>query len=120
MKFSERYELTKEQSELDFVDITIGRDIPLFIDPYIFSLSDSDWDLDCHQHVISFFQSAIDYIRTGEKESAKSILNGLSEPNETHLGLSIGRPSGRGVSGKQALDIYNALVNSEAVRTDKP
>jgi len=42
------------------------------------------------------------------------LLNGLSEPNETHLGLSSGRPQGRGVSGKQAFDLYRHLTRSRA------
>lgn len=45
------------------------------------------------------------------------MLNGLSEPNETCLGLSQGRPAGRGVGGRQALDLYESLAESQAAQT---
>jgi hypothetical protein len=38
-------------------------------------------------------------------------------PNETRLGKSQGKPQGRGVSGKQQLDLYEALADSEAAKT---
>jgi hypothetical protein len=53
----------------------------------------------------------------GRDRDGQLLLNNLSEPNETHLGLSSGRPQGRGVSGKQAFDLYESLKHSQAART---
>lgn len=64
----------------------------------------------------TFFQTALDHIRAGRHDDAQALLNGLSEPNETCLGLSKGRPAGNGVSGKQALDLYNSLADSQAAQ----
>jgi len=45
------------------------------------------------------------------------MLNNLSEPNETRLGVSKGLPQGRGVSGKQAHDLYSSIASSKATRS---
>ncbi|MBN9061661.1 MAG: hypothetical protein J0H41_04370, partial [Rhizobiales bacterium] len=116
-RFSKIFKIDLEQAELDFVDITPDRDTPLFIDPFAISLRDDAWSETCHQHISHFFQSALDYIKSGEMEKARVMLNGLSEPNETCLGVSRGKPSGRGVSGKQALDLYDSLARSQAARS---
>lgn len=34
MKISEIYNLQKSQAELDFVDIDVTKDLPLFVDPF--------------------------------------------------------------------------------------
>jgi hypothetical protein len=117
MKFSEVFGLNWEQPELDFVDIDLTTDIPLYLDPFAICSRDDHWSRLCSEHIHNFFQTAIDLIRSGQEANAKHILNGLSEPNETHLGLSTGVSQGRGVSGKQAIDLYEALSQSNAAQT---
>lgn len=117
MRFSEIFEIELEQPQLDFVDITPDRDTPLFIDPFAISLKGDAWSELCHQHINHFFQTALDHIRAGRHAQARLLLNGLSEPNETCLGLSRGAPAGRGVAGKQALDLYESLAASQAAQT---
>ena len=117
MKFSEHFGLHREQPELDFVDIDTSTDMPLFIDPYTLSQREDNWSKECTQDITSFFQTAVDAIRNNNHARARALLNNLSEPNETCLGLSRGRPLGRGVSGKQATDLYEKLAESQAVQT---
>jgi hypothetical protein len=117
MKFSGHFRLRQSQAELDFVDITIDEDTPLFVDPSTFGDREDEWSARCHNLVVSFFQSAIDAIRTGHNDRAIALLNNLSEPNETCLGFSSARPSGRGVGGQQAADLHQRLAASRAVRT---
>ena len=117
MKFSEHFGLRREQPELDFVDIDPSTDTPLFIDPYALSRGEDSWSKECAQDITSFFQTAVDAIRGSNHARARNLLNNLSEPNETCLGLSRGRPRGRGVSGKQAIDLYERLAGSQAVQT---
>ena len=93
---------------MDFVDISPDIDTPLFIDPFAISLKNDSWSEACHQHIFHFFQTALECVRAGKEEEARKLLNGLTEPNETCLGLSKGTPAGRGVSGKQALDLYES------------
>ncbi len=116
-KFSEHFSLDTTQAQLDFVDIDPNKDTPLFIDPFAISIRDDAWSAECHQKIRNFFQSAINYIKNGNESRAKDLLNKLSEPNETCLGLSSGRPAGRGVAGKQAIDLYDNLARSQAARS---
>lgn len=116
-RFSEIYGLGLDQPQLDFVDITPETDTALFIDPFAISLKEDQWSQKCNQHIVHFFETALGYVRAGNEVAAKQLLNGLSEPNETCLGLSRGQPAGRGVSGKQALDLYESLAQSQAAKS---
>jgi hypothetical protein len=48
-----------------------------------------------------------------------ALLGNLREPNETRLGHSQGKPSGRGWGPKQALQLYEQLSRSKAVQSGK-
>lgn len=115
--FSQFFRLGKTQSELDFVDVPVDGDIPLFVDPFANSQRLDRWSQECHRALITFFQGVVDKIRSGRYEQAKELLLHLREPNETRLGLSAGRPQGAGIGSFQADLIYEALRDSSAVRT---
>lgn len=71
-KFSEYFNLSKSQFELDFVDVSINSgDTPLFIDPYAISKRTDFWSIDCHNLVVGFFQNVIDKIKQGDEAGAK-------------------------------------------------
>jgi hypothetical protein len=42
MKFSEAFGLNKIQAELDFVDIEVDGDTPLYVDPFALSIRKDD------------------------------------------------------------------------------
>lgn len=115
IRFSEYFELNKNQAELDFVDIFVNDDIPLYIDPYVFKLRTDDWSVDCNDLIVDFFSTVINAIKNKRSDYAKQLLEQLGEPSETHLGVSRGSTSGKGVSGKQANDLYERLSTSKAV-----
>jgi hypothetical protein len=117
MRFSEYFELNKKQNELDFVDVPLDTDIPLFIDPFVLSKREDLFSIEASQTVSSFFQEVVNKIRNGDNSLAQKMLAQLKEPNDTHLGLSTDKSQGKGVSGKQALDLFLALKNSRAVQT---
>ncbi|HVZ12289.1 MAG TPA: hypothetical protein VG965_04640 [Patescibacteria group bacterium] len=117
MRFSQHFGLHKKQFELDFVDIRLDTDIPLFLDPYAISKRADLFSEECNSIIINFFQGIIDDIRSGNHQRAKANLDKLGEPNETHLGLSRNKPQGKGVSGEQSVDIFDALKESRAVQT---
>ena len=62
IRFSEYFELNKSQAELDFVDIFVNDDIPLYIDPYVFKLRADDWSVDCNDLIVDFFSTVINAI----------------------------------------------------------
>ena len=117
MKFSEYFGLNKTQAELDFVDIDISQDLPLFIDPFVMSNQANDWAERCNCCIASFFQTVLDCIRMGKDEEASRLLMKLGEPNETCFGFSSGEPSGRGIGKQQASDLLRNMKKSRAVKT---
>lgn len=116
-RFSEYFELNKFQAELDFVDIFIEDDTQLFIDPYVFKVRDDAWSVECNNLIVDFFNTVVQVIRNKDNTYARTLLEQLNEPKETHLGVSRGSVSGKGVSGKQADDLYLKLRDSKAVKT---
>jgi hypothetical protein len=115
--FTETFGIEKPQSALDFVDVELDTDQPLFIDPLALAQRLDPWSRRSHELVVTFFQGVIDALRAGDEETAESLLLNLQEPNETRLGLSRGRPQGAGIGRGQAQQLYEALDASTAVQT---
>lgn len=117
MKISEIYNLNKTQNELDFVDIDIEKDKAVFIDPFFLSTKKQPWCIDATRIIKSFFQHAIDLIKSDNIDEARSIFIHLNEINETCLGLSKTKPRGRGIAGGDAEKIFDSILESRAVET---
>ena len=116
-KFSEIYNINKAQAELDFVDISVETDTPLYVDPYALTTRDDNWSIQCHEQVVSFFQSVLLSVKNKDSRTGIQLLSHLNEPEETHLGVSKEGNSGRGIGGQQASDLYEALSRSKAAST---
>jgi hypothetical protein len=116
-RFSNHFEINKRQSELDFVDVLLNTDIPLYIDPFALSIEEDDLSKECNNLVVGFFQELVDALRAKRFDRAREVLNNLHEPNETRLGQSSGKPQGRGVGYQQARGLYRAFADSKAVET---
>ena len=117
LTFSKAFGIAKSQAELDFVDVPLNTDIPLFIDPFAISQRPERWSQQCHRTLMAFFQRVVDAIRAGREREAIELLSHLREPNETRLGLSQGRPNGAGIGRLQARQLYRAFKDSSAVKT---
>ena len=115
--FSKYHRLSKSQAELDFVDVDITNDIPLYIDPYAFTTRDDDWSTSCHHLVVSYFQTVLTVIRENNKALGIRLLSHLGEPAETNLGVSKKGNKGRGVGNIQAGALFIALKNSKAAQS---
>jgi len=72
---------------------------------------------ECGNIVVNFFDYFLHAIRKHDEAKAMAVIANLHEPNDTHLGVSRGRPSGRGWGGKQGRMLYDRLRMSAAVRT---
>jgi hypothetical protein len=88
MRFSEAFGIRKKQAELDFVDVDLAKDLPLFLDPFALSIGKNEWSRRCTQHVISFFQTAIDAIHANDHDRARRVLTRISHTGEA---VSAGR-----------------------------
>jgi hypothetical protein len=118
-RFSDHFKLGKQQPQLDFVDVPLKTDVSLYVDPYALSVSGSDWLRECGNIMVSFFDHFLSVIRNQDQTAAMKVIANLHEPNDAHLGLSKGIPSGRGWGGKQGVQLYHRLRTSSAVKSGK-
>ncbi|MFL6844011.1 MAG: hypothetical protein ACJ8ER_03925 [Allosphingosinicella sp.] len=116
-RVSQFYRLGRTQGGLDFVDVDIANDTPLFLSPRALELLPSDWGDECVSLVQNFFQTVLDLIKAGKNREAENLLATLKEPNETHLGLSRGKSRGRALGTGSAHLVWRAMSQSAAART---
>lgn len=109
--------LNLQQPALDFVDIDLDLDFPLYLDPAGFINPRDDFAAKCQADLQDFFKAVLKAISKGNTSKSAELFEALSEPNETHLGVSQGKPDGRGIGRKQAQKILTNLQNSVAGRT---
>lgn len=111
------YGLNRDQLELDFINVRVSRDIRLYVDPFSIHHASDRFSALCRATISDYFDAVIELIKTGDDARAFELLSRLQEPNQTHLGLSRGRPRGRGVGTIQARKLLAALKSSKAVKT---
>lgn len=116
-RFSEVFRLNKKQAELDFVDVDLTTDTPLYICPYAIQIRDDEWSSKCGDYIRSFFNELLDVLRDDDIDRAMHLLSNLHEPNETFLGQSKGRPRGRAIGQVKARQLAEAIINSRAFET---
>src|ERR1041384_748601 len=117
MRISRIFNLNKTQYELDFVDIDPTQDLPLFVDPYFLAQRNDAWSIDASRTIRSFFQHLVTLLNQNQTRAARDLFMHLGEPNETSLGLSRGKPKGRGIGAGDANKIFVSLLKSRAVQT---
>jgi hypothetical protein len=117
MKFSEVFGLKKSQAQLDFVDIDLASDTPLYIDPYALTTREDTWSVECHTCVVSFFAAVLSCVQNGNRKRGTELLSRLTEPEETRLGVSKGHSKGRGIGELQAGEVFDAMARSTAARS---
>jgi len=116
-KVSEYFNLNRQQYELDFVDVDIWGDVPLYIDPGALRQSDDPWAQQCVSLLQDFFAEVLNAIHAGNRSRAQDLLRALREPNDTHLGLSKNRARGRAVGSGNADKLIDHLQKSDAARS---
>lgn len=116
-KFSEFHRLNASQAQLDFVDVDNEEDTPVYVDPYAIELRNDDWSGQCSEAIRQFFTSVLDALVAGDRARATNLMSQLHEPRETFLGVSQGKPKGRGVGAVQADKLISAIEKSRAFQT---
>ena len=116
MKISKKFKLDRTQSELDFIDIDINKDMPLFIDPYRISKLSGPYIDEANSIINNYFSYLIELLSVGEYNKARLIFTHLNEVNETCLGYSKNKPRGNGMGIKKASDFFSAIVHSKAIK----
>ena len=116
-RISHHLKITGDQSTFEFVDVALHTDSPFFLDPRALRSLRSTWGETCVSLLQSFFDAVVGRIANGDHAGARRLLGSLSEPNETHLGLSRGSPAGRGMGKGLAEVMWKALSGSDAATT---
>lgn len=118
MRFSDYFALGLGQGALDFVNVDVTDDVPVFIDPHAIRTQRGDWAESCAVSVSTFFEALLEAIQKADDPRIRELILPLSEPNETHLGLSEGRSIGTSLgANKKAQDLIEQLRTSKAVAT---
>ncbi len=118
VRVSELFDLGTSQGGLDFVDVDVAGDTPVYIDPRAIRTQEGDWAESCVGLLQSYFESLLEAVRNGEAGQIAYLLMPTFEPNETHLGESKGSAAGRGLgAGRKAAKLVEALINSSAVQS---
>ncbi|WP_146242951.1 hypothetical protein [Curtobacterium sp. MCBD17_019] len=118
MRFSDQFALELDQGQLDFVDIDTTNDVPVYIDPRAIRNQRGEWSEACEGLLQSYFHELLVAIKAADKERIAHLVRALgSEPNETHLGQSVGPSRGRGIGPAKRAEIVNALASSAAAKT---
>ncbi|TBZ07835.1 hypothetical protein [Rhizobium leguminosarum] len=116
-RFSKVFKLPGNQSTFDFVDIDLSKDTRLYLDPYAIQIREDEWSAKCGDYIRSFFVEVLGALRDENDYRVIHLLSQLHEPNETYLGESRGKPSGRGWGNDKAALLAQALRNSRAFNT---
>lgn len=117
MRVSQYFSLGRAQGSLEFVDVDIAKDVPLFIDPGAIRLLGTTMAHECASLLQNFFQRVLDAIGVANHQEATDLLAGLHELNETRLGFSAGGARGHGMGAGLAADLHARLQMSRAVAT---
>lgn len=119
MRFSKHFKLGKAQAELDFVDVDVTKDLPVYVDPYAIELRSDNFAARCNLILREFFVELLDAVKRDDEERIAHLVSNFHEPGDTFLGVSEGLPQGRGMGKKQTKDLVGALRNSEAAKSGK-
>lgn len=111
MKISEIFKLNKTQFELDFIDIDIDDEVPLFLDGHIFATRNDSWSQRCNEIIEDFFRHINELIRLDRVEQLIEVCQHLNEPNETCLGFSKGKPRGSFQNAENMAKIFMNLYD---------
>lgn len=117
MRISEAFGLKKSQYELDFVDIDVDKDLPLFLDSYFIKSLKTPLGANATNDITSFTNLFMHLLKSGFDKEAAELFSFLGEPNETCLGLSHNNPRGRGIGPADTEKIFNSIKESRAFRS---
>jgi hypothetical protein len=113
-KVSRFFKLGRDQTTLDFVDVPIGYDLPVFLDPSRLRSMTSEWATECNSLLQHFFETLLIHLRNNDEAAGVSMLAHLTEKNEFHLGFSQGLSDGRAFGDGYAHKVWEAFKRSKA------
>jgi len=116
MRISSLFNLQVSQHELDFVDVDLDEDCPLYIDPFLIANSNSQWTIQVDKIIKSFFNEFKVAMFERDYDKAMELFLYMSEPKENCLGVSKkGTTNGRGVGRLNTQKILDKIIESNAI-----
>lgn len=102
--------------DVPFINITLGRDIPLFIDPCRIRLSGTPapFAVDAVECMDTYFGTICAAVLSndpGQRQHAEALLGKFKEPRETHFGYSRNSINGHGGAEDIGAGIWSAMNN---------
>lgn len=115
-RVTDYYQLGATQGGVDFVDVDVYGDVPVYLDPTAIRNQSGDWAEECIESLQSYFSALVGAIKAEDDKTLRDLIYPLREPNETHLGDSAGKSQGTGLgSAKKANELIESLRASGAV-----
>lgn len=113
-RVSVHFGLGRDQATLDFVDVPIGSDVPVFLDPSRLRAMESTWATECVSLMQNYFECILRHLADGDRAVGVALIEALHERNEFHLGMSSGVSDGRAFGRGYAERVWGALERSAA------
>jgi hypothetical protein len=117
MLTSKFFGLNRTQATLDFVNVHVDKDIPVFLDPLAIRSLGTEWAHHCVSLLQNYFETVLACMRADDHDRARQLLACLNERNEFHIGYSKGRSRGHGFGEVSAERIWKSLSKSKAATT---
>lgn len=117
MLVSKFFHLGRNQATLDFLDVHVDKDIPVFVDPAALRALKTDWGHHCVSLLQNYFSTVLKAIRNADHVRAKTLLSCLNEHNEFHIGYSKKESRGHALGPVSAENIWKSLIKSKAATT---
>jgi hypothetical protein len=117
VRVSQYFGLHLSQPFLDFVDIRLDTDIPVFVNPLAIRSLKSAWGQKCASYIQEYFSHVLSLVKLGKATEGKLLLSNLRERNEFHLGFSKGASQGRAFGTKSAEWVWDSLASSAAAKS---
>jgi hypothetical protein len=111
LKISEKLNLNKTQFELDFIDIDVDEDIPLFIDPNNIIKSNTPLIQKMSTKLESFFDRMVSFVKINKIQEAWDMFINLGEVNDIYLGLSKAKVRGNGIGNIYRKKLFDEIVS---------
>lgn len=116
MKISDHFKLNVTQYELDFIDVDLAQDCPLYIDPFLISILDNSWAIEADRTIKNFFNQFKNAMKFRDYDRARSLFAYMSEPKDNCLGISSkGTTNGKGLGELNTDLIVERIIESNAI-----
>lgn len=115
--FLEFFNIPKDSVEVDFLDICLEKDTPLFIDSYYLTWSSNIY---CQKSLSTqkiFMEELMLSLKNSDDPKAIELCSHFPEPKCTGIGVSTASFNGRGSKKIKVEKILNALKKSKAAQT---